>query len=48
VALGTFLGESPENATVAIKITGVPIDKLRKAIEPIVIKIVDLRETKPG
>jgi acetoin utilization protein AcuB len=48
VALGTFLGESPENATVTIKVTGVEREKLRKAVEPIVLKVLDLREMKSG
>ena len=45
VALGTFLGESSENREIAIKVADVNAQTLREAIEPIVEKIVDIRET---
>ena len=44
VALGTFLGESSENREISIKVADVDTDSLRQAIEPIVEKIVDVRE----
>jgi acetoin utilization protein AcuB len=45
VALGTFLGESSENREISIKVADVDAEALRAAIEPIVEKIVDVRET---
>jgi len=46
IALGTFLGESTENRLVTVKVDGVSLDDLKKAVEPIVERIVDIRETK--
>lgn len=46
IALGTFLGESVENRLVTLKIGGASIDSVRKAIEPLVEKIIDIREVK--
>ncbi len=45
IALGTFLGESTETTEMTIKVEGVEPDTLRKAIEPLVNRINDLRET---
>lgn len=45
VALGTFLGESSENREITIKVADVEASTLRQAIEPVVEKIVDVRET---
>jgi acetoin utilization protein AcuB len=45
IALGTFLGESSENRMVTLKVSGVDAAKLRSAIEPLVEKVVDIRET---
>lgn len=45
VGLGTVLGESTETNTVTAKVTGVDIDELRKAVEPVVVKVVDIRKT---
>jgi acetoin utilization protein AcuB len=45
VALGTFLGESSENREISIKVANVDAQTLGGAIEPIVEKIVDIRET---
>ncbi len=44
IALGTFLGENSANRTVAMKISGVSKDALVKAIQPLVERIVDVRE----
>ncbi len=44
IALGTFMGESSENRTIAIKVRGVGVDKLTKAIKDNVERIVDVRE----
>ncbi len=45
VGLGTVLGESTETNTLTAKVTGVEIDELRKAVEPVVEKVVDIRKT---
>lgn len=45
IALGTFMGESAENRLVTLKVSGVDAGALRKAIEPLAEKIVDVRET---
>ncbi len=45
LALGTFMGESPEEGVVTIKIEGVKMDALKKAIQPYVKKIIDIRIT---
>lgn len=46
VALGTFLGDSSENREISIKVSGVSVSELKEAIEPVVEKIIDIRETK--
>lgn len=48
IALGTFLGESPENREVTIKVDGVGIQTLKEAVEPVVKRLIDIRETKPA
>ena len=47
VSLGTFMGESTENREVTLKVDGVDAQVLREAIEPIVERVVDVRESKP-
>jgi acetoin utilization protein AcuB len=47
VSLGTFMGESTENREVTLKVEGVDHQVLREAIEPIVERVVDVRESKP-
>ncbi len=46
LALGTFLGESTENAEVVMKVADVEIDSLKQAVEPAVERLIDARETK--
>jgi acetoin utilization protein AcuB len=43
IALGTFAGEDPSTLSVTIKVAGVEPEKLRQAIQPLVVKINDLR-----
>ena len=43
IALGTFAGEDPTTLSVTIKVEGVDLEKLRQTIEPLVIKINDIR-----
>jgi acetoin utilization protein AcuB len=45
LSLGTFLGESSENREVAMKIEGLGADVLKEAVEPLVERIIDIRET---
>jgi acetoin utilization protein AcuB len=47
IALGTFLGASPENREVTIKVGGVELQVLKEAVEPIVDRLIDIRETRP-
>jgi acetoin utilization protein AcuB len=46
LALGTSMGESPSEGQVTFKVEGVKIDALKKAIQPLVDKIIDIRATK--
>ncbi len=46
VGLGHTLGESAETHTVTAKVTRVKLEDLKKAVQPVVEKIVDIRETK--
>ncbi len=48
LALGSFLGESTENRHTTLKIEGVSEAALRKAVTPIVLRVVDLRMMKPA
>lgn len=45
LALGTFLGESTQNREMTLKVEGVLKDALQKAIEPVVVRVLDVRET---
>lgn len=47
IALGTFLGESTETRRVTVKVSGVGLEDLQKAVQPVVEKVVDIREMKP-
>lgn len=44
VALGTFLGDSSENREVCMKVADVSVEDLIEAIEPLVEKVVDIRD----
>ena len=46
VSLGTFTGESPSKGVFTLKVEGVEEQQLRKAIEPFVEKIIDMRVTQ--
>ena len=48
VSLGTFLGEDTESTEITVKVEDVEEEALRKAIEPKVSKIIDLRTTSPA
>ncbi len=45
LAMGTFLGDDTESTEVTIKVEGTTADELRKAVEPMVIKVKDIRDT---
>ncbi|MFQ6015662.1 MAG: CBS domain-containing protein [Anaerolineae bacterium] len=44
ISLGTFLGEDPTNALIAVKVRDIDKDELVSAMEPMVLEIVDARE----
>lgn len=44
LALGTFLGESTQNREMTLKVEGVPKEKLQQAVEPVVVRVLDIRE----
>ncbi|MFN7034750.1 MAG: CBS domain-containing protein [Bellilinea sp.] len=45
VGLGTMLGERAETQNVTVKVNGVKLEDLKKAVTPIVERIIDIRET---
>jgi acetoin utilization protein AcuB len=45
IALGTFLGENTGNGMVTVKVDGVEMAALKSAVTPMVVKILDVRET---
>jgi len=47
VSLGTFLGEEPTNVLLTIKVQDVKEEDLVKAMEPLAMKIVDVRRALP-
>jgi acetoin utilization protein AcuB len=46
ISLGTFMGESPSEGLVTFKVEGVKMEDLKKAIQPLVGKIIDIRTTE--
>lgn len=44
-ALGTFLGENSQTGLITFKVSGVSKEQLVEAIRPLVLQIVDVRET---
>lgn len=45
IAVGTFLGEDAESGVCTMKVEGIARDALTALVEPLVLKIVDVRET---
>ncbi len=45
IALGTFMGESPSEGTVTLKVEGVKLEDLKQAIQPLAKRIIDIRTT---
>lgn len=46
VAFGAFLGESSENREITMKVTGIDLETLEKAVKDHVERIIDIRESK--
>ncbi|WP_303774458.1 CBS and ACT domain-containing protein [Anaerolinea thermophila] len=44
--MGAVLGETSETRTLTLKVTGVSLDALKSALEPLVEKVIDIREEK--
>lgn len=42
--MGTMLGETTTTQRVTLKISGIGLEELRKAVEPVVVKIRDIRQ----
>jgi acetoin utilization protein AcuB len=47
-SIGSFMGETSGTSGMVVKVAGASADAIRKAIEPYVIKILDIRETTGG
>jgi acetoin utilization protein AcuB len=45
IALGSFTGETAGTGLVTLKVEGVEMDALQKAVKPVVVKIIDARDT---
>jgi acetoin utilization protein AcuB len=45
LALNTFLGEDPTNWGCHLKVTDISKDELLEVVRPLVVKIIDVRET---
>jgi acetoin utilization protein AcuB len=45
LALGTSMGDSSDTGRITFKVEGVEREKLLKAIEPLVLSVLDIRET---
>ncbi|MBC7241404.1 MAG: CBS domain-containing protein [Anaerolineae bacterium] len=45
VSLGTFMGEDPATRQILLKIADVGIEELTQALQPAVLKVLDIRET---
>jgi acetoin utilization protein AcuB len=43
IAFGQFIGEDSSNRMITFKVKGVKLDEVRKAVEPIVEEIIDIR-----
>jgi acetoin utilization protein AcuB len=43
IALGTSAGEDPSTSTLTLKVVGPELEKLRTLIEPLVLRLTDIR-----
>ncbi len=48
ISVTTFLGETTSDRTITLKVNGASLDALRAAVEPLVEKIIDIREMHVG
>ncbi|GAB4429580.1 MAG: CBS and ACT domain-containing protein [Chloroflexi bacterium OHK40] len=48
LALGTFAGESPGHRTVTFKVAGLAPEELRRLVQPLVERVVDVRVSHPA
>jgi acetoin utilization protein AcuB len=46
VGMGHLLGKSAETNTLMVKVTGVKLEELQKAVKPVVVEIVDIRQAE--
>jgi acetoin utilization protein AcuB len=46
IAFGTFTGESQDNPLVTFKVTGIAEDQLAELLKPIVVRIIDIRNSR--
>lgn len=46
IALGQFAGGDPSNRMVTFKVTGVSFEELKNIVEPLVEKVIDIRDMK--
>lgn len=47
IAFGQFSGEDPSNRLITFKVAGLEEDQVRSLVEPLVERVIDIRETKP-
>ena len=47
LALGTFAGADPSQSEVTFKVAGMTLDEVRTQVEPIVLSVIDIRESHP-
>lgn len=43
IAFGTFIGEDPSNTLITTKVTGIPLERLKEIVTPLVVKLSDIR-----
>jgi acetoin utilization protein AcuB len=48
ISFGTFMGDDPTTGRITIKVENVKLADLKKALEPLVEKVLDIREVKPA
>lgn len=44
ISIGSYMGEDPTTSTITLKVGNVSTEALKKAVEPVVQRVVDLRE----
>lgn len=43
IAFGTFIGEDPSNTLITTKVTGIPLERMKEIVTPLVVKLSDIR-----